>query len=68
MRLHTRHRHGNQDGGKSAKHYPNTIWCNVYRTPLFVSENQYDEEQIFAELKVPFPSAKDPAGIAKLIP
>jgi hypothetical protein len=33
-----------------------------------VSENQYDEEQIFAELKVPLPSAKDPESLIKVIP
>ena len=38
------------------------------RTPLFVLENQYDEEQIFGELHVPFPNTKDPESIVKLIP
>jgi hypothetical protein len=38
------------------------------RTPLFVLENQYDEEQIFGELQVPFPNTKDPESIVKLIP
>ena len=37
-------------------------------TPLFVAENQYDEEQIFGELGVPLPNAKDPASIAALVP
>ena len=37
-------------------------------TPLFVLENQYDEEQIFGELHVPFPNTKDPESIVKLIP